>query len=221
MMKRKTIGIFAAGGFLTLGLALGGALYAQETGGPPMAGMMGMMDMMGDCPMHSAMAESPSKVLEHREELGLSDQQVGRLTALRERTDANRQGAMERMRLLHDEIDAASSDAGFDEGALRAAFDRMGDMHTEMAVAMLRDRRAVREILTPAQRETLADIGPGMMGMHRMMGMMDGMGTMDGMGVMGMMDGMEDCPMMSPGRMGDAEGANAPRQPGTPLGQQR
>lgn len=217
MMRRKTIGISAAAGFLTLALTLGGALSAQETEDSPMSGMMAMTGMMADCPMHSAMAESPRKVLEHRDDLGLSDEQVARLTVLEERADASRQAAMQRMRALHDDIEAASSRDRFDEGGLRAAFGRMGDMHAEMAIAMLRAARDAREILTPGQRETLAETGTDMMGMGGMMQMMQMMGGMHGMGGMT----MEDCPMMHGGMMNHAEGATMPGHVGAPPGQQR
>lgn len=185
-MNRKIFGVLAAAVVLAPGLALGGTLYAQERGDAPMGGMMDMMAMMKDCPMHQAMAERPGRVLEHREELVLSEDQVARLEALEARTKEMRKPMMERMRALHEEIAAASSDDGFDEAALRAAFDRMGDLHTEMGVAMLRTRHDVRAVLTPEQREKLSELGGGMMGMHGMMKMMGGMGGMN----------MDDCPMM-------------------------
>ncbi len=56
MMNRKMFGTLAAAIVLTLGLVLGGSLYAQQRGETPMGGMMSMMAMMKDCPMHGAMA---------------------------------------------------------------------------------------------------------------------------------------------------------------------
>lgn len=187
-MNRKLFSALAAGVVLTTGLVLGGTLYAQQRDEAPMSGMMGMMGMMKDCPMHAAMAERPAKVLEHRDELSLSGEQIARLEALNARAMAAHGPAMERMAALHTEIAAATSDENFDEGAVRAALDRMGDLHTEMALAMMRTRHDVRSVLTAEQREKLAELGGGMMGMHEMMGMMGGMD-------------MEDCPMMR-GMMG-------------------
>ena len=188
MMNRKIFGVLAATIVLALSLVLGRALYAQQTGDAPMTGMMAMMK---DCPMHEAMGERPGKVLEHREELGLTAQQVSSLEALEARTMAGHKAGMEKMSAVHKEIAAASSGERFNEAAVRAALDRMGDLHTEMGVAMLSTRHEVRAVLTVEQREKLASVG-GMMGMHGMMGMMGGMS-------------MDDCPMMK-GMMGKGMG---------------
>lgn len=190
MLNRKIFGGLAATGVLTVGLVVGGALYAQQSGNAPMGGMMGMMSMMKDCPMHQGMAEGPGKALEHRDELGLSAQQVARLEALEARDSAARGPAMQRMMAVHREIAQASEGERFDEAAARTGFDRMGELHTDMGIAMMRTRHEVRSVLTSEQREKLAELG-GMMGMH----------GMDMEGMMGMMGGMDmsDCPMMQGG----------------------
>jgi Spy/CpxP family protein refolding chaperone len=92
------------------------------------------------------------------------------------------------MQALHQQIRQATSGAQFDEAAVRAAFDRMGALHTEMGVTIMRARHQARQVLTPEQRERLAKMGGGTMGMH---GMMQGK-------MMGGMD-MEHCPMMKGG----------------------
>ena len=189
MMNRKMFGTLAATIMLTLGLVLGGSLYAQQQGETPMGGMMSMMAMMKDGPMHGAMAEGPGAALEHQEELGLTAEQVSRLEALEARTMTAHGPAMEQMAALHAEIAAASSGERFDEAAVRAALDRMGDLHTDMSVMMIRTRHEVRAVLTSEQREKLAELGGAMMGMD---GMMDMMGSMN----------MDDCPMMKGGMMG-------------------
>lgn len=187
-MIRKIFGAFALALVLVAGLAAAGMLYAQKSGG--MSGMMGMMSMMENCPMMSGMRESPQAALEHREELELTEAQVGRLESLQEGAKPARMQAMERMRAVHEEIAAATAGEAFDEAAVRTAFDRMGDLHTETGVAMLRTRHEVRQILTPEQREKLSELGGGMMNMHAMMQMMGG---------------MEHCPMMRGGMMGEME----------------
>lgn len=193
-MTRKIFGVLALAVLLVVGLGTAGVLFAQKqmkdrTGGGGM-GMMGMMSMMRDCPMMGAMAQSPAAALDNREELGLSDAQVKRLETLREGTEQARTQAMQRMRALHQEIGKTTEGERFDEAAARAAFDRMGDLYTEMGISMLRTRNEVRQLLTPEQRKKLEETGSGMMGMGGMMGMMGGMD-------------MENCPMMQGGMMGD------------------
>lgn len=185
-MTRKGIGFLALAFILAAGVATAGALYAQQSG--RMGGMMGMMKMMEDCPMMSGMRESPQAVLRQREALGLSADQIGRLEALQERTVQAREPMMEDMHSVHQQIRSATEGERFDEAAARAAFGRMGDLHTEMAVAMLRTRGEVRDLLTPEQRTELREMGGGMMGMG---------------GGMNMMEMMQDCPMMQGGMMHD------------------
>ena len=180
-MSRTKIGLSATLAVLALVFAAAGVLRAQQGG----SGRMGMMSMMADCPMMQAMQESPGAVLKRQGELGLSADQVSRLQALERAAGGAPMQGTERMRALHQEIARVTNAERFDEAAARAALDRMGDLHTEMGVAMLRTRHQVRQILTPTQREKLAAQGGGMMGMHRrMMG-----GGMD----------MENCPMMQGG----------------------
>lgn len=196
-MARKLFGFFALAAVLAFGFVAVRALSAQAGGG--------MMGMMKDCPMMGAMAQGPEAALRHKDALGLTPQQVQRLEALRN-TAPDHAAMMTRMQEIHAQIRAATAGEVFDEAAARAAFDRMGDLHTEMGVAMLRTQHQVRRILTPEQRETLAEQGGGMMGMMQNCPMMGGMmGRMHGQG--GMHGGMmEDCPMMKGGMMGGHHG---------------
>lgn len=139
--------------------------------------------------MMSAMAQSPAAVLQQREKLGLTDAQVKQLSTLEEGAKKARAQAMEQMRAMHQEIEKASQGDRFDEAAARSAFDRMGKLHTETGVAMLRTRQQVRQILTADQRQKLD-------------GMADGM--MEGMG------GMDSRPMMHSGMTGGMKGMHMP-----------
>ena len=211
-MIRKTFGVLALLVLAAAGALFAGVLYAQNQksdGERTQGGMMGMMEMMRDCPMMSAMMQGPDMALKHRSELGLTDAQAQRLQALRDGAKQSHMQAMQRMQALHREIAEASKGERFNEAAVRAAFDRMGDLHTEMGVAMLRTRQEARQVLTPEQRNKLEQMGSGMMGMGGMMRMH------------GMMGGgmMEDCPMMKGGMMGEGtrtdgqgSGANRPMQ---------
>ena len=191
-MIRKVLGFFALAFVLVAGVATAGVLYAQQSGG--MGGMKGMMNMMENCPMMGAMRESPQAVLKQREELGLTTAQVQRLEALQERTEQARMPMMERMQAAQQEIRSATEGERFDEAAARAAFDQMGNLHTNMAVAMLRTRDEVRQVLTPEQRNELQEMGGGMMGMG------------GGMNMMQMMEMMQNCPMMQGGMMEGMDG---------------
>lgn len=181
MRNRKIFGALAATTVLGFGLLADGSLYAQQRDDAK----TGMMGMMNDCPMHATMAESPASVLKHRKDLGLTSDQVSRLEALEPRTAAAHKTAMQGMAVLHKQINAASSEERFDEAAARSAFGRMGELHTEMGLAMLRTRQEVRGVLTSEQRKKLVELrGGGMHGMKGMKGMKMGGSS------------MEDCPMM-------------------------
>ena len=181
MIQNKTLALALAGAFAIGGT---GVLYAQsqEHG-------MGMMNMMGDCPMMGTAAEAPSAALQHRDTLGLTPDQIAQLESLQEGIAEAREDRMAHMRDVHVEIAEAATGEEFSEGAARDAFRRMGDLHTEMGMEMLRARHESRQVLTAEQREILAGLPSGAMGM----------GPMQGMG--GMMEMMEDCPMMEGGMM--------------------
>ncbi len=206
-MIRKTLGVFTLSIVAALVFVLGGVLYAQQRGGDGMqGGMMGqMMSMMRSCPMMGSAAQGPQAALQHREELGLTDAQVQRLETLQTQAQQHRGQAVERMHAAHQEIARATEAARFDERAVRAGYQRMGEVHTEMGVAMAHNAHEVRNILTAEQRQRLQEMGGGMHGMMQMMqncpmmqGMMGGEGMMQG----GMMQMMENCPMMQGGMGG-------------------
>ena len=203
-MNSKIVTILAAAGIAALGVT--GVGYAQRSDAMAdtttkmramhgMSNMSGMMSMMADCPMMQSMAEGPASALKHRDSLRLSDAQVQRLQTIEARSGAARRAAMERMKPLHDELAKLSRADRFDEVAARRAYGHMGELHTDMHVAMLRARHETRETLTAEQRTRLARVGSDMNGMKNMHGMMGMMG-----GEMGAM--MKDCPMMHGGMDG-------------------
>lgn len=178
-MNRKIFAAFALALVLIGGFFAARVVYAQAGGG-----MGGMMAMMKDCPMMKSMQQGPAAALQHKQELGLSADQVQRLEALQSSAQPGHMQMMNQMQAVHQQIAQATEGERFNEAAARAAFDRMGDMHTEMGVAMLRTRHQTRQILNAQQRAKLQEMGGGMMGMQGMMGM------------------MKDCPMMKGGMMG-------------------
>ena len=168
-------------GISALILGLAGIVYAQ---GRPGGMMAGMMSMMRSCPMMASMQQGPASALQHRQELGLTDDQVVALETLQDETEQVHMRSMERLHDLHQQIAGSGESSHFDEATVRAAFQQMGEVHTEMGVAMTRASHQTRQILTSEQHEALSDLSGGMMGMHGMM-----QGGMSGMS-------MENCPMM-------------------------
>lgn len=170
--------------FIIVGVLAAGPVQAQQsattrgsdTTGMGMGRMMGMMGMMNDCPMMAAVTQGPAAALERRKALALTADQVRKLEAARARETAAERPAMDSMRVLHDRLAPLADAPQFDDGGVRAVFERMGALHADMGVAMLRARHEAREVLTPEQRQKLAAAGTDTTGMPGMMGGMMGSG---------------------------------------------
>lgn len=154
------------------------------------AGMHAMMTMMAECPMMSSMMQGPSAALGLRRELALTADQVTRLDALQSALRQSSARTTDSMTALHKEFAAITVAPQLDENGARRLYDRMGSLHTEMGVALLRARFDTRAVLTGQQRTTLENRSKGMMGMHGDMRM--GEMNMGGM----RMGNMSSCPMM-------------------------
>lgn len=169
---------------------------AQEKHGPqqmPMQGeavqgMQHCMAMMGGPP--------PQMLLQHREALGLSADQVSRLEALqvraRETAMPHMQPAMQTHTAAAELLKADAPDFQGFEAKLREAADHMVRAH----VAMARVAVDARRVLTPEQRDGLDELGRGMMGGEQ--GMMGGGHGQMEQGAMGgvVMGHMMGCMMM-------------------------
>ena len=171
-MGSTKIRFMLAGACLLIG---GTPLLAQHPGPPadrPMRPAAGMPMM--ECPMMSAMMHGPAAALRADSALRLSAAQRTRLEALQGRVDATSKSSMASMHALHTQLTALARGPRLDEGAARTAFEQMGRVHTEMGLAMLRASHEVSQILTPAQRDSLAAMAerqmpkPGAMPMHGM-----------------------------------------------------
>ena len=125
---RSTKGrITVAGAWLVLA---GTPLLAQQpapSGTRPMP--MGGMPMM-ECPMMSAMMHGPAAALQSGAALKLTAQQRTRLEALQRQVDAASKPSMDSMQAIHTQLIALGERPQLDEAAARAAFDRMGRVHT-------------------------------------------------------------------------------------------
>lgn len=135
----------------------------------PMAGMP-----MMDCPMMTAMMHGPDAALRSAAALKLTADQRTRLEAAKRRFDVASKPGMDSMQAIHAQLTALVQQPTLDERAARTAFERMGRVHTEMGLAMLRASHDASAILTPVQRDSLAAIAKrqmpasGMMPMHGM-----------------------------------------------------
>jgi Spy/CpxP family protein refolding chaperone len=135
-----------------------GHAHGQCTGancpGPGAAGGMGMgmgMGMMGmGGPMARTMAFAPSRLLEHKDVLALTERQVQQLTALR---DATQKSHDEQHALAEKYMEELTKLAGStDSAAVRRAFvghhEAMGSAHWMMLSSAIQAKR----LLTDVQR---------------------------------------------------------------------
>jgi Spy/CpxP family protein refolding chaperone len=123
--------------------------------------------------MMSAMMPGPAAALQSATALKLTPDQRTKLEAAKRQLDALSAPSMDSMRVIHSELMALAQQPTLDERAARAAFARTGRVHSDMGLAMLRASHDVNQILTPAQRDSLAaivkrDMSSGTMPMHGM-----------------------------------------------------
>jgi LTXXQ motif family protein len=162
-------------------LALATPLAAQQAdsmhhpmmaGGPGMAMMDDpMMERMGPSMMRM-MLYTPQHLLARKDALGLTSDQVGRLTALRDGAKTARDAAMAEAETHVKELEQVANAAKADTAALKihfqAAHAAMGKAHW----AMLASSAQARALLTDAQRtkvQVWADSMQAWMQQHREM----------------------------------------------------
>ena len=133
-----------AGGGMGMGMGQGmGQMHGQMQGGG-----MGMMGMGG--PMARTMAFAPSRLLEHKDVLALTERQVQQLTTLR---DATQKSHDEQHTLAEKYMEELTKLAGStDSAAVRRAFvghhEAMGSAHWMMLSSAIQAKR----LLTDVQR---------------------------------------------------------------------
>ena len=134
---------------------------------PGMMHMQQMHEMMG--PMMRGMAFAPDHLLHRKDSLGLTADQVSRLTALREAAlaahDRAATQARTHMEALARVFSAAAPDTAGARQHFQAAHQAMGDAHW----AMLRAAAQARAVLTDSQRsrvEGWVDVMQMMMQRH-------------------------------------------------------
>ena len=132
-------------------LAVGATALAQM--GP---GMMGPGGMMGA----SATNDRPwiTVMLDHREELGLSVEQVGRLFTLRDgfAREARRKG--EALEKIEQDLDQLLGPGPVDLRAVEAKLKEAEAMRTELRLARVRVIEEGKGVLTPEQRAKFVEL---------------------------------------------------------------
>jgi len=132
---------------------MGQGMMQGQMGGM-MGPMMGHMQMMGGMmgPMMRGMAFEPGRLLMHKDVLQLTDQQVSKLTALRDAAKSAHDAAMKDMQTHMQEmlplLQAASPDTAKIKPHFQAAQAAMANAHWAMLVASAQ----ARAVLTDVQR---------------------------------------------------------------------
>jgi Spy/CpxP family protein refolding chaperone len=144
---------------LVLALIAAAPVTAQQPMGMPRdsmhrgmmrPGMQGMMEMMG--PMMRGMVFAPGNLLRHREDLGLTVQQVTRLTALHDEATTAHDAAMADARAHHEQLAEVMKAAKPDTAAARRHFDAAHGAMGKAHWAQLRAAAQARAVLTDVQR---------------------------------------------------------------------
>jgi len=154
--------------------ALAAAPLAAQQPMPPMGHMMGdpmaMQEMRG--PMMQVMLYTPQHLLARKAALGLTPDQVSRLTALRAATQTGQDAAMSEGKTHLQELEQAANAAAPDTGAMKTHFQAaqaaMGRAHWQALASAVQGRA----VLTDAQRAKLkawADSMQTWMQQHRQM----------------------------------------------------
>ena len=127
-------------------LVIASAVQAQPRHGHP--GEFGGPPHFGIALLHGPLAD----------ELELSDEQRQSIQGILETERQAIEPWHEDLRALEDAVEEAIEAEPFDEEAVRSAAQQLADVKVEMAVARARVASSIREVLTPEQRDTLAEL---------------------------------------------------------------
>lgn len=133
----------------------------------PGGGGMSMMGMMQGRGMMGMMGAGPSVLLAQRDVLGLDDDQVARLEALREEQQGMTEGMHRGMMAVRGQMQHVMAADSLDLEAYRSALEDMADQMVGHHMQMARFHERVQAVLTPEQREK---VRTGMRMMRHMMG---------------------------------------------------
>ncbi len=120
--------------------------------------------------MMTAEMRGATAALNARAALQLTAAQVSQLATVKAKLDQWHKAAMDTMQGLHRQINALATARQVDERAVRATFDRMGQLHGDIGFEMFRAQQEVAGILTAQQSDSLAAAGRAQMKSGKMDG---------------------------------------------------
>jgi Spy/CpxP family protein refolding chaperone len=141
-------------------------------------GMMGGMDMMDHMremggmsgPLLRGMLLTPANLLMHKEVLGLTEEQVAKLTALRDAAKTSHDAAASDARTHGHELATLMGTTAPDTAQLKTHFEAMQAATTRAEWAMIVAAAQARAVLTETQRARVDGWGDAMDFMMRMQG---------------------------------------------------
>ncbi len=137
----------------------------RDSGAGMMPGQMGPGGMMGPGMMGGGMMGTPTRdrpwitvMLDRRQELGLSAEQVGKLFDLRESFQRVAQGKTQELRQAEEELDQMLGPQPVDLAAVEAKLKEIEALRTDLRLSRLKTIEQAKQVLTSDQQKTLAEI---------------------------------------------------------------
>ncbi len=214
-MKNMKQGGMMQGGMMHEGMMQGGMMQGGMMQGGMMQGMMQGGMMQGMMHMHmnmmKQMMSNPlkrSSLMIHtlptmKDLLDLSDEQVARMKDLAKAHESKEAELRKTAARTGEQLKSALAAENADPSEVKALLRENATLHADLKALDFETARKMEEVLTPEQRQKLAELTPMQMHHHMManMTMMEMMKAMGGMMGGGMMGGMMDGGMMHGGMM--------------------
>lgn len=121
---------------------------------------MGMM-------LHGSTSHLIRHLLRHQKDIGLTDEQVGKLKELQLNLDKTRIKSEADIQIAERELRALVEDDKSDLGAIEAKLKQSEELQTGLRLAAIKARREALGLLTPEQREKQRGIHEKMMREHK------------------------------------------------------
>jgi len=155
-MKSRPIGAIALGAVTILVFALAGLALAQGPGGGPRGAGR------GPGPQAAWEDDGPAHGIERlAARLDLTEEQVQAITGIQEQGRAKNQALRKDMMRLENELQGEMLKDSPDAKAAAGLVAKIGDLRTQMQQNRLETRLAVRQQLTPEQRDKMLLAGGG------------------------------------------------------------
>ncbi len=202
----RMMGGMMGGSTMGPGMGMGGGSMGPSMRGPGVMGPGGSRIALHERPVITI-------ILRLREQLGLSSEQVAKLTALRSNYEVETIRTGAEIRVIEVDLDELLDQDKVDLAKVEAAFRKEESLQTNLRLARIKAIEAGKAVLSVEQREKLRkalEAGPGMMGP----GMM-------GSGGQEMMMGGQMMQQMMGGGLGQQVAAGSNPSPVTAVGSER